>query len=39
MVSDQVHRLGHRNGSAVADDLEDSWDPAVHRSDLPANSF
>lgn len=40
-VSDQVHRLGTRNGRSLeADaDKEEAWDTAVRRSQFPANSF
>jgi hypothetical protein len=40
MVTDQVHKLGTKNGTAAADDdAEAGWDPAVRRSQFPANSF
>jgi hypothetical protein len=42
-VSDQVHKLGRRNGKSLEEgsdaDKEEAWDTAVRRSQFPANSF
>jgi hypothetical protein len=42
LVSDQAHKLRHRQGKAISEgdsDKEDAWDTAVRRSKFPANSF
>ena len=43
VLSDQVHKLGRRNGKALEEgsdsDKEEAWDTAVRRSQFPANSF
>jgi hypothetical protein len=44
LVSDQAHRLRHREGKAMREggsdeDKEAAWDTSVRRSKFPANSF
>jgi hypothetical protein len=42
VVSNQVHRVTSRNGSAVKepdDNKDEAWDTAVRRSGFPSNSF
>jgi len=43
VVTDQVHKIGAKNGSALEEgsdaDKEEAWDTAVRRSQFPANAF
>jgi hypothetical protein len=37
-VTEQVHKL-QKNGKLADDGIDDGWDTAARRSELPANSF
>jgi hypothetical protein len=37
-VTGQVHKL-QKNGKVVDDGIDDGWDTAARRTELPANSF
>jgi hypothetical protein len=44
VMTDQVHRIGNKNGRAVDEgagdsDKEEAWDTAVRRTQFPANAF